>query len=127
MKITIVGAGYVGLSNAILLAQQHDVTLLDISPEKVQLVNSKVSPIQDVEISEYLANKPLNLHATIDSTAAYADADYIVVTTNHALSATRPKVPVQQHNPHSELPASIVGLYDKKYPTLAPQSYTPPT
>ena len=53
MKITIVGAGYVGLSNAILLAQQHDVTLLDISPEKVQLVNSKVSPIQDVEISEY--------------------------------------------------------------------------
>jgi len=46
---------------------------------------------------------------------------------NHAFSATRPKVPVQQHNPHSELPASIVGLYDKKYPTLAPQSYTPPT
>lgn len=81
MKITIVGAGYVGLSNAILLAQQHDVTLLDISPEKVQLVNSKVSPIQDVEISEYLANKSLNLHATIDSTAAYADADYIVVAT----------------------------------------------
>ena len=81
MKITVVGAGYVGLSNAILLAQQHDVTLLDISPEKVQLVNSKVSPIQDVEISEYLANKSLNLHATVDSTAAYADADYIVVAT----------------------------------------------
>lgn len=81
MKITIVGAGYVGLSNAILLAQQHNVTLLDISPEKVQLVNSKVSPIQDVEISEYLANKSLNLHATVDSTASYADADYIVVAT----------------------------------------------
>ena len=81
MKITVVGAGYVGLSNAILLAQQHDVTLVDISPEKVQLVNSKVSPIQDVEISEYLANKPLNLHATIDTAAAYADADYIVIAT----------------------------------------------
>ncbi|MGC7560278.1 nucleotide sugar dehydrogenase [Pasteurella sp. PK-2025] len=81
MKITIVGAGYVGLSNAILLAQKHDVTLLDVSTEKVNLINHKQSPIQDIEISEYLANKPLCLHATVDESEAYAQAEYIIIAT----------------------------------------------
>ncbi|MFD1806052.1 nucleotide sugar dehydrogenase [Pasteurella oralis] len=81
MKITIVGAGYVGLSNAILLAQQHEVTLLDVSSEKVNLINSKISPIQDAEISDYLMTKTLNLHATLDSTEAYTEAEYIIIAT----------------------------------------------
>ena len=81
MKITVVGAGYVGLSNAVLLAQKHEVTLLDVSPEKTALINAKRSPIQDVEISEYLANKPLNLHATVDASEAYKEAEYVIIAT----------------------------------------------
>ena len=81
MKITVVGAGYVGLSNAVLLAQKHEVTLLDVSPEKTALINAKRSPIQDVEISEYLANKPLNLHATVDVSEAYKEAEYVIIAT----------------------------------------------
>lgn len=81
MKITVAGAGYVGLSNAVLFAQQHEVTLLDISPEKTDLINRKISPIQDDEISEYLATRPLNLHATTDADEVYADAEYIIIAT----------------------------------------------
>lgn len=81
MRITVVGAGYVGLSNAVLLAQQHEVTLLDVSPEKTALINAKRSPIQDVEISDYLANKPLNLHATVDASEAYHNAEYVIIAT----------------------------------------------
>ena len=81
MKITVVGAGYVGLSNAVLLAQKHEVTLLDVSPEKTALINAKRSPIQDGEISEYLANKPLNLHATVDASEAYKEAEYVIIAT----------------------------------------------
>ncbi|WP_255408759.1 3-hydroxyacyl-CoA dehydrogenase NAD-binding domain-containing protein [Neisseria sp. N177_16] len=79
MKITVVGAGYVGLSNAVLFAQQHNVTLLDVNQERVDLINQKISPIQDDEISVYLAERTLTLHATTDASAVYADADYIVV------------------------------------------------
>ena len=81
MKITVVGAGYVGLSNAVLFAQRHEVKLLDISPEKTNLINRKISPIQDAEISEYLATKPLNLHATTHADEVYADAEYIIIAT----------------------------------------------
>ncbi len=81
MKITIVGAGYVGLSNAVLLAQKHEVTLLDISEEKVDLINRRISPIQDKEISEYLVSKPLNLHAVTHSEEAYKNAEYIIIAT----------------------------------------------
>ncbi len=81
MKITVVGAGYVGLSNAVLLAQHHEVTLVELSPEKVALINQKKSPIQDDEISEYLATKTLNLHATTDASEAYKDAEFIIVAT----------------------------------------------
>lgn len=81
MNITVVGAGYVGLSNAVLFAQQHKVTLLDVNQERVDLINQKIAPIQDDEISEYLAERTLTLHATTDASAVYADADYIVVAT----------------------------------------------
>ena len=80
-KITVVGSGYVGLSNAVLLAQNNTVTLLDIVQEKIDMVNNKQSPIQDVMIEEYLANKELNLTATMDKVAALSDAEYIVVAT----------------------------------------------
>lgn len=81
MKITVVGAGYVGLSNAVLFAQQHQVTLIDVDAGRVGLINRKISPIQDEEISDFLANRPLNLRAASDARNAYADADYIVIAT----------------------------------------------
>lgn len=81
MKITVVGTGYVGLSNAILLAQHNEVTALEIIEEKVELINNKKSPIVDKEIEEYLATKELNLIATTDKTTAYQDAQYIIIAT----------------------------------------------
>ena len=81
MKITIVGIGYVGLSNAILLAQKNDVIALDIVKEKVDMINNRISPIEDVEIQEYLSNKKLKLKATLDIVFAYKDADYIIIST----------------------------------------------
>ena len=81
MKITIAGTGYVGLSNAILLAQHNEVIALDIIQEKVDMVNSRKSPIQDKEIEEYLATKELNLMATTDNYKAYKDADYVIIST----------------------------------------------
>lgn len=81
MKIAIAGTGYVGLSLAVLLAQHNEVVALDIVPEKVDLLNRKKSPIADVEIEDYLANKPLNFRATLDKQEAYAGADFIVIAT----------------------------------------------
>ena len=81
MKITVVGTGYVGLSLAVLLAQENEVTALDIVPEKVKLINERQSPIRDAELEEYLRERPLHLSATTDAQAAYADADIIVVAT----------------------------------------------
>jgi UDPglucose 6-dehydrogenase len=80
-KIAVVGTGYVGISNAILLAQHNEVVALDIDARKVELINAKRSPIADPEIEDYLANKPLNLVATTDSDAAYAGARFVVVAT----------------------------------------------
>ena len=79
MKIAVAGTGYVGLSIATLLAQHNQVTAVDIVPEKVELINQKKSPIQDEYIEEYLAHKELDLTATLDAEAAYADADFVVI------------------------------------------------
>lgn len=79
MKIAVAGTGYVGLSIAVLLAQHHTVMAVDIIPEKVTLINSRKSPIQDEYIERYLAEKKLNLTATLDAKAAYSDADFVVI------------------------------------------------
>ena len=79
MKIAVAGTGYVGLSIATLLSQHHEVMAVDIIPEKVELINNKKSPIQDDYIEKYLAEKDLNLTATLDAEAAYKDADFVVV------------------------------------------------
>lgn len=81
MKIAVVGTGYVGLSNAVLLAQHNEVVALDIVQERVELLNSKQSPIEDEEISTFLSTKPLNFKATLDKKEAYDKAEYIIVAT----------------------------------------------
>lgn len=81
MKIAIVGAGYVGLANGVLLAQHHEVVVLDLSPEKVALLNRRESPIQDVELQDYLRTRQLNIRATLDAADAYRGADYVVIAT----------------------------------------------
>ena len=78
-KIAVAGTGYVGLSIATLLSQHHQVTAVDIVPEKVELINNRKSPIQDDYIEKYLAEKELNLTATLDAKAAYSDADFVVI------------------------------------------------
>src|SRR5690554_558803 len=81
MKITVVGTGYVGLSNAVLFSQKHDVVALDIIKEKIDMINNRISPIKDREIEEYFKNNHLNLTATLSKEEAYKDAKFVVIAT----------------------------------------------
>ena len=81
MKIAVAGTGYVGLSNAVLLARNNTVYAVDIISEKVELINNKKSPIADSEIEDYLANKELDLTATTNAEEAYSDADFVIIST----------------------------------------------
>ena len=79
LKIAVAGTGYVGLSIATLLSQHHQVTAVDIIPEKVEMLNKRKSPIQDEYIEKYLAEKELDMKATLDAKEAYSDADFVVI------------------------------------------------
>ena len=79
--ITVTGTGYVGLSNAVILAQHNKVYAVDIIPEKVEMLNARKSPIADAELEDYLANKPLDLTATLEGEAVYKQSDYVVIST----------------------------------------------
>ena len=86
LKIAVAGTGYVGLSMATLLAQHNEVVAVDIVPEKVDMINHRVSPIQDEYIEKYFATKQLNLVATLDAESAYRDADFVIIAASRAPS-----------------------------------------
>ena len=88
MKIAVAGTGYVGLSMATLLSQHNKVVAVDIVPEKVEMINNRLSPVQDEYIEKYFAQKDLDLTATLDASAAYSDADFVVIDGNYSVVET---------------------------------------
>ena len=92
MKVAVVGVGYVGLSNAVLLAQHNEVIAVDVMQDRVDMVNARKSPIVDKELEEYLANKKLNLRASSDGKSFYKQADYIVIEAVGNIITLRPLV-----------------------------------
>ena len=89
MKIAVAGTGYVGLSNAILLSQHHEVVALDIIPERIKQLNNKISPLEDSDIENFLKNKQLNLNATLDEELAFEHAEFVIVATPTDFDATK--------------------------------------
>jgi UDPglucose 6-dehydrogenase len=134
MKIAIVGTGYVGLSNAVLFSQHHEVVALDIIEEKVEMINNRISPIVDVELEDYLKNKTLNLKATLSKEETYLNASYVVIATptnydpklNFFDTSTVDKVisDVAKYNPEatiiikSTIPVGYTKEQQDKYPYL---------
>ncbi|KKP59221.1 MAG: UDP-glucose 6-dehydrogenase [Candidatus Magasanikbacteria bacterium GW2011_GWC2_34_16] len=134
MKIAIIGTGYVGLSNAVLFSQHHEVVALDIVKEKVDMVNKRTSPIVDFELEEYLKNKNLNLTATVDKEEAYKNATFVVVATptnydpqlNYFDTSTVDSVinDVSKYNPRatiiikSTIPVGFTASQQEKHPNL---------
>lgn len=134
MKIAVIGTGYVGLSNAVLFAQHHEVVALDVIKEKVDMVNQKVSPIIDLELEDYLKNKPLHLKATLDKEEAYDKASFVIVATptnydpnlNYFDTSTVDGVisDVSTYNPYaviiikSTIPVGYTLEQQKKHPNL---------
>ena len=108
MKIAIAGMGFVGLSNAVLLAQHNPVVALDLVQSKVDQVNARQSPIEDAELQHYLANKPLSLRATTSAQDAFAGADYVVIATPTDDDLT---TNVRQHSHHLVLAAHRTSPY----------------
>ena len=110
MKIAIAGTGYVGLSIAVLLSQHHEVTAVDILPEKVEMINRRISPIQDKEIEEYLATKELRLTATLDGKAEYSCAGVPLFRRNgyRQSGARKPLFQNRDTAPNCLLPASLL-------------------
>ena len=90
IKIAVAGTGYVGLSIATLLSQHHQVTAVDVIPEKVELINNRQSPIQDEYIEQFLKEKNLNLRATLDGASAYKDADFVVIAAHRFGIGSKP-------------------------------------
>ena len=133
MKIAVAGTGYVGLSIAILLAQHNTVTAVDIIPEKVDLINNRKSPIQDDYIEKYLAEKELDLTATLDAESAYKDADFVVIAapTNYDskknffdTSAVEAVIDlVMKYNPNAIMviksPIPVIGKYSLRKTALS--------
>lgn len=111
-KIAVAGTGYVGLSIATLLSQHHQVTAVDIVPEKVELINNRKSPIQDDYIEKYLAEKELNLTATLDVKAAYSGADFVVIAapTNY-----------DSHTQHFDTSEKMNAVKEAAHDTIADQ------